>query len=165
MMIEPFWFCAFCQSTSRRVLIVSQEVVHAVCRVRLQETNENNDKIPPQSNHTTTSPVAHWLRRTRDYLQEYRSQGLPQARPPLYMPSLSKWVMHSVRNQCRPTGGSPIFWLLQFVRMDHETPEVQVLFPYIFMSFSPYYLGASSFSPMMGPVFKTYRYYVPKELV
>ena len=60
--------CAFYQSTFPRALIVSQEVMHAIGRVRSKDRNENNNEIPPPSKHTaTSSTVTRQLQRTQDH--------------------------------------------------------------------------------------------------
>ena len=46
MMIVYFLCFTFCQLTFPHVLIVSQEVMHAVGRVRLQEKNKKQQRNP-----------------------------------------------------------------------------------------------------------------------
>ena len=77
MMIVYFLCCAFCHSTFLRVLIVSQEVFHAVGRVRSQETNENNNEISPHNHiHSSTSTATYSRRLATKYVPRVSSRSL-----------------------------------------------------------------------------------------
>ena len=83
MMTVYFLCCTFYQSTFPLFLIVSQEVIAAVGRVRSQEPNENNNEIPPHAKLTITSTAVRRLQRAEHDLRRKKSHALAQPCPPM----------------------------------------------------------------------------------